>query len=124
LLYNLLFFNDGYHVEHHAHPSEHWTRLPSHADPEARASRWPAVLRWLEAFSLDTLERLVLRSHLLQRFVLARHERAFRILLAEKSEIRRVAIVGGGLFPRTLLVLQQLLPDTPLVVIDANADNL
>ena len=25
-LYNLLFFNDGYHVEHHARPAEHWTR--------------------------------------------------------------------------------------------------
>src|SRR5262249_30034891 len=24
-LYNLLFFNDGYHVEHHAHPGRHWT---------------------------------------------------------------------------------------------------
>jgi fatty acid desaturase len=124
LLYNLLFFNDGYHVEHHAHPSEHWTQLPSHADPKARGSRWPAVLRWLEAFSLDTLERLVLRSRLLQRFVLARHERAFRVLLSELSGIHRVGIVGGGLFPRTLLVLERLLPDTPLVVIDANADNL
>jgi hypothetical protein len=123
-VYNLLFFNDGYHVEHHAHPSEHWTQLPSHASPEAQASRWPAVLRWLEAFSLDTLERLVLRSRLLQRFVLARHERAFGVLLSEMSGIRRVAIVGGGLFPRTLLVLQRLLPGTPLVVIDANADNL
>ena len=27
-LYNLIFFNDGYHVEHHRRPSEHWTRLP------------------------------------------------------------------------------------------------
>jgi Fatty acid desaturase len=124
LLYNLLFFNDGYHVEHHAHPSEHWTRLPSHAGPGARASRWPAVLRWLEAFSLDTLERLVLRSRLLQRFVIARHERAFRALLDEMAPIRQVAIVGGGLFPRTLLVLRRLLPDARLVVIDANADNL
>ena len=35
LLYNLLFFNDGYHVEHHARPGEHWTRLPGQVDPEA-----------------------------------------------------------------------------------------
>ncbi len=27
-LYNLLFFNDGYHVEHHAQPSQDWRRLP------------------------------------------------------------------------------------------------
>ena len=25
-VYNLLFFNDGYHVEHHARPGRHWTR--------------------------------------------------------------------------------------------------
>jgi hypothetical protein len=123
-LYNLLFFNDGYHVEHHAHPGAHWTRLPHYADPRARGSRWPAVLRWLEAFSLDSLERLVLHSRTLQRFVLARHERAVRTLLPEPAALRRVAIVGGGLFPRTLLVLRRLLPDARLVVIDASADNL
>src|SRR5262249_51823954 len=71
LLYNLLFFNDGYHVEHHAHPGEHWTRLPTHAQSDVPRSRWPAVLRWLELLSLDSLERLVLHSLLLQRFVLA-----------------------------------------------------
>ena len=27
-LYNLLFFNDGYHAEHHANPGIHWSRLP------------------------------------------------------------------------------------------------
>ena len=27
-LYNSLFLNDGYHVEHHAHPSAHWSALP------------------------------------------------------------------------------------------------
>ncbi len=124
MLYNFLFFNDGYHAEHHANPSEHWTRLPARADPAARTSRWPAVLRWLEACSLDTLERLVLRSRLLQRFVLSSHERAFRRLLAGETGIRRVAIVGGGLFPRTLLVLRRLLPEAEFTVIDADADNL
>src|SRR5438093_1490171 len=28
-LYNRLWFNDGYHAEHHRSPGEHWTRLPS-----------------------------------------------------------------------------------------------
>src|SRR5262245_18901534 len=124
LLYNLLFFNDGYHVEHHAHPGEHWTRLPRHADPETPVSRWPAILRWLELLSLDGLERLVLRSRHLQGFVLDRHERAFRKVLPEPESIRRVAIVGGGLFPRTLLVLKRLLPHADFVLIDGDADNL
>jgi Fatty acid desaturase len=123
-LYNLLFFNDGYHVEHHAHPAEHWTTLPSWTGPEARTSRWPAVLRWLEVFSLDSLERLVLRSRWLQSFVLSRHEQAFRVLLAKLPPVKSVAIVGGGLFPRTLLVLHRLLPDARFVIIDASLDNL
>jgi hypothetical protein len=123
ILYNVLFFNDGYHAEHHARPGLHWTRLPA-ARVEAPASRWPAVLRWLDALSLEGLERLVLRSPRLQRFVLARHERAFRRLLPHLAESRRVAIVGGGLFPRTLLVLRRLLPGATFVVIDRSADNI
>ncbi len=122
-LYNFLFLNDGYHAEHHAHPGEHWTKLPAHASADARRSPWPAILRWLDAFSLDGLERLVLRSPRLQRFVVDRHERAFRRLIADMP-IRSVLIVGGGLFPRTLLVLRRLLPDAELTLLDADADNL
>ena len=126
-LYNMLFFNDGYHVEHHRRPSAHWTDLPAHAQDAARCSRWPPVLRWMDAprpLSLEGLERLVLRSCLLQRFVLNRHERAFRILLPRIAGIHRVTIVGGGLFPRTALILRKLLPDAAITVVDASADNL
>jgi hypothetical protein len=123
-LYNLLFFNDGYHVEHHARPGTHWTQLPRLVQPDAVTSPWPAVLRWLEAFSLEGLERLVLRSPRLQRFVLERHEQAFRRLLPPLQAPVRVAIVGGGLFPRTLLVLRRLLPEASFVVIDRSEENL
>jgi hypothetical protein len=123
-LYNLLFFNDGYHVEHHDYPGAHWTELPRRAAPDIAVSRWPAVLRWLDVFTLETLERWVLRSRRLQQFVLARHEKAFRRLLAGLPPIRRVGIVGGGLFPRTYLICRRLLPDAELVIIDASAANL
>jgi hypothetical protein len=123
-LYNLIFFNDGYHVEHHSRPGVHWTRLPWHADPGARRSRWPPVLRWLDGFSLESLERIVLHSPSLQRFVLSSHERAFRTLLPNLPPIRRVTIVGGGLFPRTALILQTLLPDAALTIVDANVEHL
>jgi fatty acid desaturase len=123
-LYNWLFFNDGYHVEHHAEPSRPWTRLPEVRQKEGPASRWPAVLRWLEFFSLCGLERWVLRSPRLQRFVLNTHERALRRLLPALPPVRRAAIVGGGLYPRTVLLLRRLLPEARLVVIDADAEHL
>ena len=123
-LYNLLMFNDGYHAEHHARPAANWRDLPYHRVSESKASRWPAVLRWLEAVNLCTLERIVLRFSLLQRFVLDRHERAFRGLLGEAPSVNRVAIVGGGLFPRTALVLRRLLPAATLVLIDHSESNL
>ena len=88
-LYNLLLFNDGYHVEHHAHPSAHWTRLPTYHDPRARVSRWPAPIRWLEGDGLILLERLALRSPALQRFLLRAHEGAFRKLLTLRRRARR-----------------------------------
>jgi hypothetical protein len=123
-LYNLLFFNDGYHIEHHAHPGMHWRLLPRAVRRRERISRWPPVLRWLDALSLEGLERLVLGSRLLQRYVLRVHERAFRRLLPELGAVTRVGIVGGGLFPRTALVLGKLLPEAELVLIDASTENL
>jgi len=123
-VYNWLFFNDGYHVEHHLTPAEHWTRLKVHERRDDRSSRWPPVLRWLEAVDLDQLERLVLRSRRLQAFVLRRHEHAFRGLLPEIGHARRVLIVGGGLFPRTALILRRLLPDAALTIVDASASHL
>jgi fatty acid desaturase len=127
-LYNLLLFNDGYHVEHHAHPSTHWTRLPAHQDPSARVSRWPAPMRWLEGDGLILLERLALRSPALQRFLLRVHERAFHDLLTRAGRFEgtapRIAIVGGGLFPRTALVLRRILPGARLTIIDANVAHL
>ena len=123
-LYNLLLFNDGYHVEHHARPAADWRELPRYRAPHTNASRWPAVLRWLELVNLCALERMVLRFPRLQRFVLDRHERAFRALLIGTPAARRVGIIGGGLFPRTALVLRRLLPEAKLVLIDQSSSNL
>ena len=121
-LYNFLFLNDGYHVEHHAHPSTHWSSLPTCRNMKTRSSRWPAALRWIERANLETLELVVLRSKTLQRFVLSRHAAAFEALLKrdERPELKSVAIVGGGLFPRTALVLRKLLPQSALTVIEEN----
>jgi len=128
-LYNWLFFNDGFHVEHHARPGRHWTQLPGLGpalDP-AHQSRWPAVFRWLDWFGLDGLERLVIRSRILQRFVVQRHEAAFRRLQSLQpilKSVERITVVGGGLFPRSALVLQKLAPHACLKIVDARRDHL
>lgn len=123
-IYNFLCFNDGYHAEHHADPSIHWTNLPNRVEAGATLSDWPPLLRWLGTSPLEILEHVVLRSTRLQRFVLQRHRRAFRELLLRLGAIRSVVIVGGGLYPRTALILRELLPGAHLTIIDSNRRNL
>ena len=42
--YNWLWFNDGYHVEHHQGPGTHWTRLPAVRVNAKTSARPPRVL--------------------------------------------------------------------------------
>jgi hypothetical protein len=124
-LYNWLFFNDGYHVEHHVRPTRHWRVLPEMREATAaNVSRWPAVLRWIECFGLDGLEELVCRWPLLQRWVLAIHQRAMKCALAQMPPPSRIVIVGGGLFPRTALVLRKLVPDAAITIADMRPERL
>jgi fatty acid desaturase len=122
--YNFLCFNDGYHAEHHADPSVHWTELPRRIERDAVDSHWPPLLRWLDGAMLETLESMVLWSPWLQRRVLDVHRRAFQAFLPELRDVRRATIVGGGLFPRTALILKELLPATQLAIVDSNPRNL
>jgi hypothetical protein len=74
--------------------------------------------------SLETLEGLVVRSALLQRFLLKTHERALRRLLPELGFVRSVEIVGGGMFPRTAMLLEKLLPEAAITIIDCNRGSI
>lgn len=123
-IYNWLFFNDGYHVEHHQRPGVHWTQLPRIRAGDARSSAWPPVLRWLDTSTLEFLERIALRSRWIQRYMLRAHERAFQALLPAVPRADQITIVGGGLFPRTALILRKLRPNASLTIVDASRDHL
>jgi len=123
-VYNLLCFNDGFHCEHHAFPGVHWSELPGRTPPARRENRWPAPLRFMDALSLNGLEELVLRVPWLQRFVVDAHTRALAATLSGIGAIRNIAIVGGGLFPRSALVLGRVCPEARLVIIDADRGHL
>jgi hypothetical protein len=134
-LYNVLFFNDGYHVEHHRRPHADWQSLADAGPADRSPSRWPPILRWLESVEargvqplrlslLGALERLVLASPALQRRVVAAHERSFRSVLSDVEIVRRATIVGGGLFPRTALVLRRVLPGVDLDIVDESRAHL
>ena len=132
--YNKLWFNDGMHIEHHRAPSQHWTQLRQLSQAADAVSPFPPVLRWMEhvdaggqfwAVPLAWLEQLALAVGPLQQWMVRRHVQAFSAVLATLPHPpQHVLIVGGGLFPRTLLVLRQLLPDARLVIVDAAPEHL
>jgi hypothetical protein len=66
----------------------------------------------------------VLRSPALQRFVVRRHARALRKVIARVPDVQRVTIVGGALFPRTALALLDVAPHAHITVIDQSAENI
>lgn len=135
-VHNFLWFNDGHHAEHHRWPGLHWSRLPERRRRIAAVeSRFAPLVRWLEGCSvlvnrghgafLGLLERLPLLFPPVARFMLSTHGRAFgRLLAVLPTSPRRIAIVGGGLFPRTLIVLRRLLPRAEIVLIDRSAQNV
>lgn len=97
-LYNLLWWNDGYHGEHHRFPGTHWSQLPTRrAATSPTESSLPPVLRGLQpllsrlrdlgnrglGWALVALERLALSEGPIQRYMLSSHRRALAQLLAQ-----------------------------------------
>jgi hypothetical protein len=74
---------------------------------------------------LCALEGLALRWSWVERFVLERHARAVGALIVELSfEPRQIAIVGGGLFPRSFLLLRRIYPNASFSIIDKSVRNV
>ena len=86
LLYNRLWFNDGFHAAHHRAPEAHWTTLPARAAAGDVVSALPPIVRGIEALpalanraaaaALDALERATLGLAFVRRYLLATHARA------------------------------------------------
>ena len=99
--------------------------------------RPPAAGQRLVAAALGGLERLALACPPLQRWLVRGHARAIARLLPQiaaclpghvaKDLSRtplRIAVVGGGLFPRTALALARAWPAARVTVLDADAAHL
>jgi len=100
-------------------------------DPSPRKGSRHIIARihgWLnraQARVLVALEQLPLRYPIVRQFMIDRHKRAFsRLLVAANARPADICIVGGALFPRTLIVLRELLPDAHITIIDASLDSL
>ncbi len=74
-LYNLIFFNNGYHQEHHWDPKAHWTQmkevhaeiLPQMVANRTRILRGPHITAFLEDWLTRRTERRAARSRLAKR---------------------------------------------------------
>jgi hypothetical protein len=142
-IYNWLWFNDGYHAEHHRAMSTHWTALPAAAPPDsATRSALPPQLRglpplvtrlarartagmsWLVPRVLCSLERGCLWFPPLGAAMVRGHARAFARLRPLIGSPRRIVVIGAGLFPRSALALGAVFPEAQLVLVDARAEHL
>jgi hypothetical protein len=81
-------------------------------------------LRWIDEIGLEGLEKLVLRSPVLQALVLHCHKRALTTLLPAYRGARTVLVVGGALFPRTAVILAELLPDAEITIVDCSLEHI
>lgn len=126
--WNVCMLNDGLHGAHHAAPGRHWRDLGPDLAPAARTSRLPPPLRWLRSFSLaallDGAEYLVLRWPWLRQRVLAAHRRAMDLVLAGEVPPQSIVVVGGGLFPRSAVLLHERYPRAQITIWDENGAHL
>lgn len=75
---------------------------------------------------LDILEKITIKIPFLRDWVLGVHERAlYKLLELDLYEPPiRFIVVGGGIFPRTAIILRKLFPDAQIIIQDMNHKSL
>ena len=141
--YNWIWFNDGYHVEHHRALRMHWADLPSQRPARAMevsalaphvrwwaalhasaATSWRGAWRLSRAHALCALERLCFVVPPLAAAMVRSHARALALLAPLIGTPRAIAVVGGGLFPRSALALVTVFPEARITLVDARPAHL
>jgi len=97
-LYNLLFFNDGYHCRAPRASRGALDTSMEFCAPAARASAWPGTAALDGRVQPGDSRAVGTEVAVCKLFVLRTHARAFRELAGAPPPVERVAIIGGGLF--------------------------
>ena len=78
----------------------------------------------MDYFNLNGLERIVGHQPWTQEWLIRKHRLALEHLAKQIEIPRRVAIVGGGLFPRSALVVRLVWPEAEVAIFDADEKHL
>ena len=73
--------------------------------------------------SLNILEYVTMNIPIIREWVLASHHSAFDRLL-QGLNFNRILVVGGGIYPRTALVMKTLYPDAQITIQDKSRESL
>jgi hypothetical protein len=136
--YNFIFFNDGYHVEHHMNPKAHWSQHKNQnlKTIEYPGNVFPPILGWLgslhwtfnkmQAYILIKLENQIFHFPKLQSRIIANHKQAVAKLMFQYQVPvpSKICVIGGGGFPRSVILLRQLYPSAKIMVVDKCLNNL
>ena len=82
------------------------------------------MFRWIEYLSIESLERIALRSRCSKGFFSGLMSARCGVFCLGLLSVRSVKVIGGGMFPRTAILLRKLIPDAAITIVDANAAHI
>ena len=74
---------------------------------------------------LDVVERIIMNIPFLRDWILYTHESAIRQLFSSEEQApQRIVVIGGGIFPRTAIIMKKLFPESQIIIQDMNEGSL